>query len=55
VELDAGEIAVGEEGLGVVADQVQVETFEEVVGAVAAAQGHDGGGAGIGEGGVEVG
>ena len=55
MELDAGEIAVGEKRLGMSGDGCEVETFEEVIRSVAAAMGHDGAGLRIGEGRVEIG
>jgi hypothetical protein len=55
VELDGGEVAVSKERLGVLADEGKVDAGEEVVGAVAAANGGDEGGVGVGKGGVEVG
>ena len=54
-ELEAREIAVGEEGLGMGGDGFEVEALEQVVGSVAAAQSHDGGGTWVGEGRVEIG
>ncbi len=53
--LDRGVIAVGEEGFGILANEVEVEAFKQVVGAIAAAGSDDGCDVGIGEGGVEIG
>ena len=55
MELDAGEIAVGEKRLGMCGDGCEVETFEEVIRSVAAAEGHDGAGCWIGKSGVKIG
>ena len=53
--LHGGEVAVGDERLGVGADEVEVEAVEQVVRSVAAARGEDGANFGIGKGGVQVG
>ena len=53
--LDGGHVAVGEERLGVRADQVEIEAIEKVVGSVTATGTNDGGDGGIGEGGVQIG
>ena len=55
VQLDAGEIAIGEEGLGVRGDGFEVQAVEQVIRSVAAAQGHDGAGVRIGKSRVQVG
>jgi hypothetical protein len=55
VELDGSEIAVGEEGLGVFADEIEIEAGEEVVGAIATTDGGNSRGVGVGECAVEVG
>ena len=44
-ELHAGEIAVGEERLGMCGDEFEVQAFEQIIRPVAAAEGHDGAGA----------
>lgn len=54
VELDGGEVAVAEERLGVTADAGEVEAGQEVVRAVASADGGDERGVGVRECVVEV-
>jgi uncharacterized hydantoinase/oxoprolinase family protein len=54
VKLDGCEVAVAEEWLGILADELKIKTGEKVVGAVAAADGDDERGVGVGEGFVEV-
>ena len=54
-KLDAGEVAIGEERLGVFANQFEVEAREQIVGAVAAAHAGDDAGVGVGECGVQIG
>src|SRR6185312_11493883 len=53
--LDSGEVAVGDERLGIGADEIEVEAVKQIVGAVTAARGEDGANFGIGKGGVEIG
>jgi len=55
VKLDGREVAVSEERLGVFADELKIEAGKEVVGAIAATDGDDERGVGVGEGFVEVG
>ena len=55
VELDAGQVAVGKERLGMRGDCFEIEAVEQVVRSVAAANAHDGGCVRIGEGGVQIG
>jgi hypothetical protein len=54
-QLDACEVTVGKERLGMACDQLEIETIEQVVGAIAASQAQDGAGVFIGECGVQIG
>src|ERR1035441_8990341 len=54
MELNSGQVAIGEEGLGMLADQLQIEAVEQVVGAIAAAQAGHHARLFIGEGAMQV-
>ena len=55
VKLDAGQIAVGEERLGMLSDQREIEAIEQVVGAVPATHAGNDGAVWIGECSVQIG
>ena len=54
-KLDAGQVAISKERLGVDGDGLKVEVIKQVVRSVAAANTHDGSGIRVGEGGVQIG
>jgi hypothetical protein len=54
VKLDSCEVAVAKKRLGILPDELKIEAGKEIVGPVAAADGDDERGVGVGEGFVEV-
>jgi hypothetical protein len=54
MELDSGQVAVAEEGLGVFANELEIQAGKKVVGAIATTDGGDERCVGVGERSVEV-
>src|SRR5579863_9611892 len=55
MQLNAGQVTVGKERLGMACDQLEIEAIEQIIGAVSATKAHDGACVFIGEGCMQIG